>query len=625
MVCVGEDGLRSSKGHVRLRERAGTTWHPRSAAPGTRARRNEARSWWRVGLPGHLLALPWWIVPLTVAVLTTVASLVVTPSWGFGVDDSWIHQTFARTLATTGRFAFQPGDGPAGSTSPVWVVLLTPPYLLAHGHPSIEVVVGWVAGLGALTLGGLGIVSGIAAMDLARRAGKSWRERRVMALIASLAVVTSWQMIVFALSGMETIFFALGALFFLLMASRGLPPIWLGLLGAALVTTRPEGVIPAALVLLGSGWTVGRAAFFSRAPALALQGILHAPHTRVRLIAASRRVWPVLAWWSRAWAMPYLLALGVGLVPYVALNLVASGHVLPTTVYAKSVTSSIGDSVALRFQTIASYVGLLLTYSPALLALAALFGIHWLLGRRATIAARRSVSEPGADVSRSAATDATDVPTFALDTTPHIAPERAQRAVSTAPTLAALLWLWPALLVLAFSGNYTGVVYRYLVPALPPLLVLTAVAATPIFFSKRQLVAIVALLGLVAIAGISDVRGVQTYAYTVAATNQCAVADAIWIRDHIPPNALLATHDVGAIGYFDQNRLVDIAGLVTPDIIPLLNNERAIEAYLQQHHVKYVMMWKDWFPPPALIAHQFADRVVFTGCDSKFDLYDTNW
>ena len=44
---------------------------------------------------------------------------------GFPLDDSWIHQTYARNLADHGEWAFRPGTTSAGSTSPLWSALLS--------------------------------------------------------------------------------------------------------------------------------------------------------------------------------------------------------------------------------------------------------------------------------------------------------------------------------------------------------------------------------------------------------------------------------------------------------------------------------------------------------------------
>ncbi len=45
---------------------------------------------------------------------------------GFPLDDAWIHQTYARNLALLAEWAFIPGQLSAGSTSPLWTILLAP-------------------------------------------------------------------------------------------------------------------------------------------------------------------------------------------------------------------------------------------------------------------------------------------------------------------------------------------------------------------------------------------------------------------------------------------------------------------------------------------------------------------
>lgn len=584
---------------------------------------------------GHVLVLlrsvPWWIAPLAVAAITMLMSLAFTPTWGFSLDDAWTHQAFARTWATTGQFALQKGNGPSGSTSPVWVVLLLPPYWLTHGHPSVDLVVGWTTMLGAIALGCLGIVSGVAAADLVAWRGRSSQHQVVAALVASLIVVTSWQAISFAFSGMETVLFALGALLLILLASRNVNPIRLGLVAASVIAVRPEAVILAAIVSFGAGWTAlparlgKRASITQRSPKSGLVNLL-------------QLAWRAdLAPWLRAWALPYFVVLALAMIPYLALNMAASGHPLPTTFYAKSSVSGGGNSIIARLTVIATYAGVLLAPSPGLLALWALTGINRILKRSPlqgnVSGLKLSLHATGnpEDVSAVARKGSRSTPlykeSFMTIETPR--PQHELTAYPGKPSTSALLlmlWIWPVALVLAYSGNFTAIAYRYLVPALPPLLIIAAAGATAFLLSECwPIVARVALLALVVIMVISDVRGVQVYRDNVEATNDCWVANAVWIRDHVPSHALIATHDIGAIGYFGNHPLVDMAGLVSPEVIPLLNDENSIESYLKSRHVTYVMMWDDWFPPPARIAHDFAHRIAYSGCGGKFDLYVTDW
>src|SRR5664279_3930986 len=66
------------------------------------------------------------ILIVTIYLLTSQ----VTYGIGFPLDDSWIHQTYARNLALRGEWAFRPGIPSAGSTSPLWSALLALGFLL---------------------------------------------------------------------------------------------------------------------------------------------------------------------------------------------------------------------------------------------------------------------------------------------------------------------------------------------------------------------------------------------------------------------------------------------------------------------------------------------------------------
>jgi len=36
-----------------------------------------------------------------------------------------------------------------------------------------------------------------------------------------------------------------------------------------------------------------------------------------------------------------------------------------------------------------------------------------------------------------------------------------------------------------------------------------------------------------------------------------------WLRTHTPPDAVIATQDIGVLAYFSDRRLIDMAGLPT--------------------------------------------------------------
>ena len=57
----------------------------------------------------------------------------LTQSVGFPLDDAWIHQTYARNLGVNGEWSFIPGQASAGSTAPLWTMVLAIGHALGTG------------------------------------------------------------------------------------------------------------------------------------------------------------------------------------------------------------------------------------------------------------------------------------------------------------------------------------------------------------------------------------------------------------------------------------------------------------------------------------------------------------
>ena len=113
---------------------------------------------------------------------------------GFPLDDAWIHQTYARNLARYGRLEFTPGVSSAGSTAPLWTLLLALGYLLKLPY------LFW-----AYLLGGLSLVwLGWSGMRLWRAL---WPQNGDKEWLAGVVLVLTWPLLWAATSGMETLFF----------------------------------------------------------------------------------------------------------------------------------------------------------------------------------------------------------------------------------------------------------------------------------------------------------------------------------------------------------------------------------------------------------------------------------
>jgi hypothetical protein len=51
-----------------------------------------------------------------------------------------------------------------------------------------------------------------------------------------------------------------------------------------------------------------------------------------------------------------------------------------------------------------------------------------------------------------------------------------------------------------------------------------------------------------------------------------------WLHENTPERSVIATPDIGALGYFSRRRIVDLAGLVTPQMVPYLEREAMEDA-----------------------------------------------
>jgi len=89
--------------------------------------------------------------------------------------------------------------------------------------------------------------------------------------------------------------------------------------------------------------------------------------------------------------------------------------------------------------------------------------------------------------------------------------------------------------------------------------------------------------------------GLTRYSQDVAIIETEMVAAAKWVDQHTPADTLMAAHDIGALGYFAQRDLVDLAGLVSPEVIPFIRDEAQIEAYLDERGAAYLMTFPDWY------------------------------
>lgn len=179
----------------------------------------------------------------------------------------------------------------------------------------------------------------------------------------------------------------------------------------------------------------------------------------------------------------------------------------------------------------------------------------------------------------------------------------------------ALLWLkkmiaarnWGALTGLAWCIGYIAIYFtrlpayqhgRYVIPALPILYFWGAmgfIEFTHRISANKRIVFLWRSLLVVACAAFTFI-GARQNARDVYWIENEMVATAKWAARNLPSEATFAVHDIGAMGYFTDNPLLDLAGLINPEVIPFIRDEARLATYLDAHSVDYLIALPSFYP-----------------------------
>ncbi|MCA9726801.1 MAG: tetratricopeptide repeat protein [Candidatus Eisenbacteria bacterium] len=463
---------------------------------------------------------------------------------GFPLDDPWIHLTFARNLHEHGTFSYFPGTpARAGSTSPLFTMLLAIGFLFTSNEKLLAYVLGAASQLLFLVA-----LAQWARHRLAGSGGRSW----LWAALVTLLVGLDSRIGILAISGMETpLYLAFVAMAFWGRASRRR---WLfgASLGASL-WVRPDSLILFAVFAIDLGiehWRSRTRAGATRPAARTSRAgkgaATRANHVTTDVLPRSVEAKPVDLWTG------FVLAGAVALV-YFAFHLVLFHHLLPNTFAAKTAYYQLVPRAAFLVRDLPNALtanGWIVLAAFALLA----------LGREIVSLVR---GRPGL--------------------------LRAEAGWTVALCLAYFV-------LLPFSHRFS----RYLMPALPAFAILGVSSLQWIANLSGRIwrpVAIVLGLGALGAQGygvrqsIADYEGRCLYQYV----RQERAGR--WIEANTPPDAVIATHDIGAIAYYSHRRIVDIVGILDPEIVPYLGKPEYIphvKALLEREGVSYLAVLRNW-------------------------------
>lgn len=476
-------------------------------------------------------------------------------TFGFPLDDSWIHAQFARNVALGHGFSYNPGVPASGSTAPLWTLVLSGGYLVT-GDPVLSAKVIGVVFL-ALTVVLVYMLVGTIAGDA--------RE----ALFAAVVTASLSRLVWAGLSGMEV------TLAVTLTLAGILAHISYGRLGDR------RQYLSTALFGLATLARPECAAFFAAAMLdRALTGTL----IRWRELAA------------RDWLVPVAVHVAlffVVIAPFVLFSKAFGLGFLPNTAYAKALLWNKGLIAALStgslpelarsftvhpFDYYLSFLQESLSNNPILFVLF-VFGFLRLV-----------LSIPYAEESRCR--------TFIIPLSVILFPlaigvivpfgtasyQEGRYAAPVAP-----LMLVVGTLGLYEAGRYGArILSRAKFMGRPATVVM-----------ERSLIWLFMVLALSAQVRTAWYRG-KNYGTEVANIEDMQVAIGKWIDRELPEDSTLAVNDVGAIAYFSQRRVLDTVGLISPEVLSYIearaSRDAAVLDFLRDERPEYAVLFPDWYP-----------------------------
>ncbi len=196
------------------------------------------------------------------------------------------------------------------------------------------------------------------------------------------------------------------------------------------------------------------------------------------------------------------------------------------------------------------------------------------------------------------------------------------------------------------AGPLVGNFGRYLFPLLPLVVVLGILGSEGLAQRLRQLAspmrrrlaaAVLVALLLPALADLARVAG--RFAQSVENVRASDVAMAAWLAPRLPAAAVLAVHDVGALGYLLPNPLIDLAGILEPGARQAMAAAEAsgrgwqegLLGFLERRRPDYLVVFPKFVPflaRPELsfrLVHEIEIEDNITMGDDRVALYETPW
>ncbi len=175
------------------------------------------------------------------------------------------------------------------------------------------------------------------------------------------------------------------------------------------------------------------------------------------------------------------------------------------------------------------------------------------------------------------------------------------------PNILYVVFVFALIFVYWYKLPYAHRFGRYMMPAIPFIILSSGLGFRELskiigsfFKSKNAANGFMMIIAAVTIAYsfANYAANTKNYAEQCAYIHDRQVVVAEWIRDNTKPEDIIATHDVGAIGYYSDRKIVDVAGLITPELIGKIydrNYTVYMTDYLKKNNVAYLAFIREWY------------------------------
>ena len=458
---------------------------------------------------------------LTFIFLTLIyllAEFVITGhQFGVPLDDTWIHYRFAENFAHGHFFEYNLGEPTPGTTSPLWVIVLSLPFLFSK-----NLILIYSLFVGSLFF----LLTCFEVYKLSLKLGFSRNYSLLITMLTLLAGRIAWS----SLSGMEiTLFCYLTLIIFRIHLNeieQKRLSIWNGLLLGISINVRPEAYLFAGIYYITSVILL-RKEFRENAG---------------RLIVS-------------------LFLFIIVVIPYPLFCYIHTGGFLPNTFEGQNAgLRSIPDSDYI-IQTVKYFVKdnvlIFLVWSAG-----GFYSIYLMIKRRL------------------------DSKLFLMS-----------------------LWIYLLPAVSAFVSPNWRHHGRYLIPIIPFINITAIYILLKIIdFYEEKRIRYFALYHKAVISGvilfsfIGTVIFANALGWNVENINDQQVKIAHWLNTNLPDEKVFGMNDIGAITYITKRKVVDMEGLVTPEIFKIRreqmkDQEQNLMKLLRSKGVNYIIIYPEWYEP----------------------------